>query len=530
MATNDKRINDLKSTYDLVVVGGGVTGAGVFHEAARLGIKTILLEAKDFAWGTSSRTSKMVHGGLRYLSQGRFFLTRAAVKEREKLLKVYPGLVNPLDFVLPIYSDLGPSRLSMNVGLSIYSLMAMDKQHENYSKKQTLEMIPHVRQKNLVSSMGFKDAQVDDARLVLRLINDGCLTGGTAMNYAKVDKILRDSKGNVSAVGVIDTIENKHLEIRTRAVINATGAWAEALHPVLTKRFYIRPQRGSHMAFPKEKFPLDRVISFFHPSDHRPVYAFPWYGCTFLGTTDVDHNEDMDAEPFISAKEADYLIQGLNYVLPGVNISLSDCISSIAGIRPILSKNNINKDASKESREHAVWESKGLVTVAGGKLTTFHILVRDSLKAIKNYLPDSSRTKQAVRIEQPLFNKILDGVPEPICQRLAGRYGQAVYTIIRENGLKDFTPIEPTEALWAEIHHAAKNEKITNLSDLLLRRVRLGLVLPSGGKNLLDEIEQRCSPFLSWDKDRWQKEKQDYLEFWSTYYAPPGKRNSKVKE
>ena len=170
-------LSDIKKEYDVIVVGGGITGAGVFHEAVQRGYSVLLIEAKDFAWGTSSRSSKMVHGGLRYLKQGKFLLTKAAVNEREFLLKQYPGLVTPLKFVMPIFDHYGPSKSSMKIGLSIYSLLAGERQHKSYSKEEAIKKIPGIRNQDLVSAVGFKDAQVDDARLVLRLIYDACLQG-----------------------------------------------------------------------------------------------------------------------------------------------------------------------------------------------------------------------------------------------------------------------------------------------------------------------------------------------------------------
>ncbi|MBU2628813.1 MAG: FAD-dependent oxidoreductase, partial [Proteobacteria bacterium] len=158
---------DIKTEYDMVVAGGGITGAGVFHAAVKKGFRVLLVEAKDFAWGTSSRSSKMVHGGLRYLKQGRFLLTKAAVKEREQLLKDYPGLVTPLKFILPMFDHYGPSRASMKIGLSLYSFMAKENQHESFSKAEVLKAVKGIRTDNLLSAVGFKDAQVDDARLVL---------------------------------------------------------------------------------------------------------------------------------------------------------------------------------------------------------------------------------------------------------------------------------------------------------------------------------------------------------------------------
>lgn len=513
------RLKDAAKHFDLVVIGGGVTGAGVFHEAVNKGLKTILLEANDFSWGTSSRSSKMVHGGLRYLKQGKFLLTRSAVRERERLLKTYPGLVNPLNFLMPIYKDHGPSKSSMKIGLSIYSFLAGQKQHQSFTKNQTLEFIPQIRKDNLVSSVGFKDAQVDDSRLVLRLINDGCLSGGAALNYTKVIGIERDRQGNVAAVNALDTGTGYKAELKTKAVINATGAWAEHFHPSPEKGHHLRPLRGSHLIFPKSILPLDRVISFAHPNDLRQVFMFPWNGCNILGTTDVDHENNLDKEPFVTDDEASYLIDGLQFILPGLDISLKDCVASIAGIRPILSKKK--RKASKESREHVVWEDKGLVTVTGGKLTTFRILALDALNAAKKYLPKHLRTKPRGETPKPDMSLNSPNIPEAIRQRLYGRYGQMAGEILKNNDNQSFSPIADTSSLWVEISHAAKHENIHNLSDLMLRRVRIGLFLSNGGKAYLDKIEKICKPFLSWDQERWANEKTIYINLWQKYYSPP---------
>ena len=517
------RLIDTDNNFDLVVIGGGITGAGVFHEAVNLGLKTILLEAKDFAWGTSSRSSKMVHGGLRYLKQGKFLLTRSAVRERERLLKTYPGLVNPLNFLMPIYDDYGPKKSSMRIGLSIYSFMARQRQHQSFTRDQTLKFIPQIRNDNLVSSVGFKDAQVDDARLVLRLINDGCLAGGTALNYTKVIGIERDNKGNVAAINAHDTITGHKAELKTKTVINATGVWAEQLYPSPVKGYHLRPLRGSHLIFPEDILPLERVISFAHPEDLRPVFFFPWNGCNILGTTDVDHEDNLDQEPFVTDEEASYLISGLQFILPDLDISLKDCISSIAGIRPVLSKKK--KKASKESREHVVWEDKGLVTVTGGKLTTFRLLALDALDAAKKYLPQHLKIQTKIAIQKPEMNDSFLDLPEVLKQRLYGRYGHMAKEILKNNDKERFTHIADTSSLWIELCHAAQHENIHNLSDLMLRRVRIGLFLPHGGKAYLDKIEKICKPFLSWDKERWASEKNTYMDLWQKFYSPP-----KVKE
>ena len=526
------RISDIENkSFDLVVIGGGVTGAGVFNDASSRGLKTILLEAKDFAWGTSSRSSKMVHGGLRYLKQGKFLLTKAAVRERERLLKQYPGLVTPLNFIMPVFDHYGPSEASMKIGLSVYSFLAGPKtkngQHQSFSKAQTLELIPGLRKENLVSAVGFKDAQADDARLVLRLIHEGCLNGGQAFNYTKAESIERNRKGYVTAVNAIDTRTMAQAELKTKAVINATGVFAENLHPSPVKGFHIRPLRGSHLVFPMEIFPLDRVISFIHPRDKRPVFLFPWEGSVLLGTTDVDHDCNIDMEPCVSQGEAVYLLEGLKHILPNLDISLNDCISSIAGIRPVLSKKKVK--ASRESREHVVWKDKGLITVTGGKLTTFRLLAKDALKAAKKYLPKHLEKKQYQDIGSFDPNDGTHEVSKAVIARLYGRYGSAAHLILKNYDLKTFSRIENTSTLWAEICYAAAHENVHNLSDLLLRRVRIGLFLPQGGQNLLDDIEILCRPFLAWDKKRWKNEKKAYMDLWKTYYAPPGKKIEKYK-
>ncbi len=512
-------LSDIQNEYDIIVAGGGITGAGVFHEAVQRGLKALLVEARDFAWGTSGRSSKMVHGGLRYLKQGKIFLTKAAVKEREYLLRQYPGLVTPMNFIMPLFDDYGPSRASMKVGLSIYSFLAGERQHQGFTREEALLKIPGLRQGNLLSAVGFKDAQVDDARLVLRLIYDACQGGGTALNYTKVTGVERDKQGRVAAVLIQDEASGVEREIKSPVLINATGAFAEILHPSPMKGFHIRPLRGSHLFFPSFRLPLDRVISFMHPADLRPVFLFPWEGVQVLGTTDVDHDADMTSEPRISKKEADYLMEGLNHVLPGSHLTLADCISSMAGIRPVLSRKKMA--ASKESREHVVWQDKGLITVTGGKLTTFRLLAHDALKAARPCLPVRTPGPISPRWNLPLNQYSSIRVSGRTVERIMGRYGPKAGPRILDQDETFLTPVENTPDVWAQIRHSAEYEDIHHLSDLMLRRVRTGLLLPQGGVHLLDKIETLCRPFLLWDKERWEKEKKDYAELWQACYSPP---------
>lgn len=509
----------LKQRYDLVVVGGGVTGAGVFQLASAMGLSVLLVEAGDFAWGTSSRSSKMVHGGLRYLKQGKFLLTRSAVRERERLLKVYPGLVTPLEFIMPVYDHYGPSKNAMRLGLSIYSLMAGKRQHCRLSREETLTAEAGIRSENLVSAVTFSDAQVDDARLVLRLIRDGCDQGGTALNYTRAVRVARDARGRVAAVGLEDTETGQSAEVKTPVVVNATGPFAEALHPSPMRNHAIRPLRGSHLLFPGRLMPLDRVISFIHPRDHRPVFVFPWEGCTVLGTTDVDHDADLAVEPRVSRGEAAYLMEGLDYILPRNRLDLSDAVSSIAGVRAVLSRKKANSTAaSKESREHVVWADKGLVTATGGKLTTFRLLAKDALKAARDCLPEAGGLRPE---KPPALPAARPDLPPDIVQRIAGRYGSQAASLLASHEADLFDSIAGTSTLWAEICHGAANEQVRHLSDLLLRRVRIGLFLPKGGQGCMDRIRSLAAPYLAWDEQRWDVEIADYCRLWQQSYAPP---------
>ncbi len=515
-------IEHLNKSWDLVVIGGGVTGAGVFLEAVNRGWRVLLVERNDFAWGTSSRSSKMVHGGLRYLKEGKLMLTRAAVKERERLLRELPGLVDPLGFLMPIFSDFGPSKIIMGSGLSLYSLMALEKQHRHYSAKKIIEQIPPVRTDHLVGGFYFKDAQVDDARLVLRLIQQGVAGGGCAINYATVKTINRNSRGQVAGLVVEDTDTCESVELETKAIVNATGAWAESLHPSPERGLHLRPLRGSHLIFPKELFPVGQVVSFLHPQDKRPVFMFPWEGCALLGTTDIDHNDNINTDPAISSEETAYLMAGLDFIMPGLNLSTADCISTIAGVRPVLSKGTAS--ASAESREHVVWKDNGLITVTGGKLTTFRLLAGDALKAARQWLPSAKQMKTGrpdFDILPPASPKMA-GLPPDTRRRLRGRYGPAAEKLIDLATDDDLlTPIFGTDTIWAELAFAAGQEQVKHLADLLLRRVRIGLLCPEGGQAHLNKIKAICQPQLGWDDTRWELEQNEYLQIWQRFYAPP---------
>ena len=517
------KLGDMDTNWDVVIAGGGITGAGIFVEAVLQGFKTLLVEQQDFAWGTSSRSSKLVHGGLRYLKQGKLNLTLQSVRERQRLLASESGLISPLQFFMPVYKHHGPSRQMMNLGLSLYSLMAMKKQHRQWSPQEASGHWPFVNSRDMTAGFSFMDAQTDDARLVLKLIAQGQSLGGTALNYTTLCEVGRDNRGNARAAVLQDTEYKTTLDVTAGVVINATGAWADKLQPFPAKGYKLRPLRGSHLVFPGNLFPVRDAISVCHPKDNRPVFILPWEGSTLVGTTDMDHEESLAKEPAISHKEAEYLMEAIRFATPGLNLREQDCIGSFAGVRPVLSRGK--NSASNESREHMVLDTKGLITITGGKLTTFRHVALDVLAIVRRSLkpPSKSIPYQGNRIENRMdeASGVTSDLPPDIRLRLLGRYGPAAASAIQAATDYSQAYVPGTQTLWSEIVYAAKNEQVRHLSDLMLRRVRVGLVMARGGSAVLDRVQEVCSPFLSWEKQRWETEKQLYRKTWKSCYNSP---------
>ncbi|MBN2539010.1 MAG: glycerol-3-phosphate dehydrogenase/oxidase [Deltaproteobacteria bacterium] len=511
----------LREDWDLVVIGGGITGAGIFREATRMGLTVLLVERMDFAWGTSSRSTKLVHGGLRYLKDGHLLLTKASVEERERMLKEAPGLVEQVGFLMPVYRGTSPGKWSLDIGLLLYDLMAHEKQHQFYETKDFCTLTPHLTRKGLAGGFRFFDAQTDDARLVLRLINEAVTSGGCALNYTAARKILRNGDGQVTGIAIEDTETLEKNTISTGAVINATGAWGEELHPSPDKKRHLRPLRGSHIIFPSSVMPIDSAVTMVHPVDNRPVFAIPWEGAVLVGTTDVDYREDIQKEPSITREEISYLLEAIHTFFPSLDVSADNCISTFAGIRPVLSEGKLSP--SEESRDYVVWKDKGLVTVTGGKLTTFRRMALDTLKETRSFLPPV----RFIGRSDPVFSPVPDspqedfGLSARTWRRLYGRYGKTADELVKTAATADLTTIPGTFTLWAELPFTAKREQVRHLSDLLLRRVRIGLLTPMGGKEYIKRVQKLCESSLPWDRRRWKQEIKDYLDLWRQSYSIP---------
>jgi glycerol-3-phosphate dehydrogenase len=399
--------------------------------------------------------------------------------------------------------------------------MARERQHHFLEKAEFFRRMPYARQQGLKGGFLFYDAQVDDSRLVLRLINESVAAGAGALNYAAAIDILRNEAGDVAGVKIEDTETRESRTVETALVINATGCWAERFHPSPEPGRHLRPLRGSHLVFSAEALPIDVGVCLVHPRDNRTIFALPWEGAVLVGTTDLDHKTDLSLEPTITEGEIAYLLEGLNNLFPSLEISLNDCISVFAGLRPVLSDGRLSPSA--ESREHVVWVDKGLVTATGGKLTTFRRLAWDVLKAAKPFLVSQKFSEE----HKSLFTKPPDKMPNGFglsdiaWRRLYGRYGQGANRLVQASKVQDLEPVPGTHTLWAELPFVAANERVRHLSDLLLRRVRIGLLTPRGGKDHLKRIRSLCQPALSWNNKRWKEEIAIYLEQWNHSHALP---------
>ena len=527
--------------WDILIIGGGITGAGIAREAARRGLAVLLIEQKDFAWGTSSRSSKMVHGGLRYIASGDYKTTLLSVRERERMLGEAGGLVNEMHFVMPHYKGKFPPPWIFNTLLRVYDKLA-GKRYFRYFKKDTFLLLnPHIKQDNFLGASQFSDAVTDDSRLVMRVLDEAINDGAHAINYLKAESLITNEQGLVVGATLKDTSaedSNNTYNVHAKVVVSATGAWADTLRMQASKEteqtFHkqIRPSRGSHLVVSQERLPLKQAYTFLHPVDKRAVFVFPWENRSVLGTTDLDHPPLDDNEVGITSEEVDYLLTATNDLFDDANLNREDVISTWAGVRPLISEGGDGKrvSPSKEKRDHSVWLDNNLVTVSGGKLTTFRLIALDVLKVCQKVLAlDESATQDNDSYSSQVFsnqtptNPKFTTLPKPLQQRLKGFYGRQLDALLELAHDDELTYVTDSNTIWAEIRFAVRFEQVIHLDDLLLRRTRLGLILPHGAMTPLisDRLKQICQQELGWDEQKWQQEVERYIQLWQRYYHLP---------
>jgi len=501
--------------FDVVVVGGGITGAGCAFDAATRGYSVALVEKRDFAAGTSSRSSKLVHGGLRYLQNFDLGLVREALLERQLMVTLAPHLVHPLKLVVPAFDGARPDRL-IGAGLNLYDVMSRGRRrrgefaeswspdrHRIIDGAEVVELLPALAERNPTSGYLFYDCQTDDARLVLTVLAEAERFGAVVANRVEVTELV---DGGVAAV---DTETGEPLRIRAANVINATGVWADRLRPGELRDEadipHIRPSRGTHVTVAHETLPL--VAGAIVPAGGgRTIFALPWLGRTLLGTTDNDYEGELD---FIAPDPADidYVLEATNAFF-GTALTPADLTGAYAGVRPLISSGDPKKSVDI-SRKAELYETSSMITITGGKLTTWRRMAK---MAVDRLVERDARDAPCRTHEIPLGQAVeadelprVEGVAEAAYAALAGRYGytsHAVLAIAAERAELAQPIVEGLPDLLAEAVYAARSEQARSLGDILLRRTRLGLL---AARSVSDPVTARrvaaaVAPELGWDE------------------------------
>jgi len=521
----EQAISQIDQPWDLVIIGGGITGAGVLYQATSAGLKALLVEGGDFSSGTSSRSSKLIHGGLRYILNKQYKVTQESVREREWLLREARNLVTKLGFIFPNFERYHVKTKQIGQIIAVYDLLAPKWDHRAYSREKILREYPILKSEGLLGGYLYYDAAMDDSRIVLRVLKEAIRSGGTAFNYLKVEKLLLDISGQVRGVALKDTSSpaGRTYEVNAKVVVNASGPWADQLRGQIGQPARLRRQRGSHLIFEREKLPMKDALTLLHPKDSRAMFVIPWEGTTMIGTTDIDHDPALDAghnEPFASQNEISYILDASSFLFPGLGLTQGDIISSFAGLRPII-KGGADTPG-KESRAHALWEENGLITITGGKYTTFRIMSRQALAAVLKALGRLPVVKNK-RIFPRLPAVSAPNIEPSTLAHLLGRYGNDTAELIKTAGAGELERIGSLPNVWAELRWAAREEGVVHLADLLLRRVRIGMLLPGGAEDQLARVRRAVQAELGWSDEKWQDESAAYLDTWHKYYSPsPG--------
>lgn len=479
-------------TFDLVIIGGGITGAGIALDAASRGLKVALLEKGDFASGTSSKSTKLIHGGLRYLKQFDFWLVKEVGSERAIVHKLAPHLVLPEKMLLPLIEGGSYGKWLTSIGLKVYDILAQvtgEDKRQMLEKKEALEKEPLLPRKLLKGAGYYAEYRTDDSRLTIENIKTSLQYGATALNYAEVTEFRYDEQGKISGVVATDLIGGKSFEVASRYVISAAGPWVDELRSVNNskkgKRLHLT--KGVHLVFPFEKLPVKQSVYFDVP-DGRMIFAIPRGRITYVGTTDTNYDSDKD-DVRTDLADAIYLISAVNNMFPSIELEMSDIESSWAGLRPLIHEEG--KSASELSRKDEIFTSdSGLISIAGGKLTGYRKMAERAVNRIARKLEedhsieldecrtdqiplcgsDFTKFKQVKKYIEEVASKLEpEGFQHYDAWYLVTNYGRQTDRILENyRNLKDKDP--HWRLMKAELHFGLEHEMIQNPMDFLIRR------------------------------------------------------------
>jgi glycerol-3-phosphate dehydrogenase len=495
-------------TFDVVIVGGGITGAGCALDAVSRGLRTALVERDDFASGTSSQSSKLLHGGVRYLQQREFGLVREALAERQIALRNAPHLVEVLPFLIPILTRDGliDRRLARLLGgvLWLYDLsggLRIKKAHRRVTTAEARDRVPTLDPSRLASGYLYYDARADDARLTLAVARTAADLGAVVVNHAGAIGIDKDPAGRVAAVRV--HADGRDVTVRTRVVVNATGVWADTVRTLDegTHAATMRPAKGVHITVPWNRV-RNEIAMFVPVDDGRAVFVVPWGDVTYIGTTDDDYDGDLD-DPRCTAEEVAYLLGAVNAALVDP-LTPDDVIGTWAGLRPLLAAADSAKTADL-SRRHGIRVSgAGVVTITGGKLTTYRAMARDTIDQVDQILDGTHRrcrTKDLPLTGARGYRPPAADAPA-LVRHLARRYGteaRSVQALIADDPTLGEPLVPGLPYVRAEAVHAVREEMAGDLADVLDRRTRCRMLDRAATAAAAESVARLCAPEWGWD-------------------------------
>jgi glycerol-3-phosphate dehydrogenase len=523
-------------TFDLVVVGGGVTGAGVVLDAASRGLRAALVERGDFASGTSSKSSKLVHGGLRYLQQGEIGLVYEALAERQRLLQNAPHLVRPLPFLIPMFGKDGviPAKISRLLGTAMWGYdltggLRIGKLHQRLTRDEALEYMPTLPTERLVSAYLYYDAAADDARLVLTLLRTAALEhGATVANRVAACGVSKDAGGRID--GLVVRADGEEFTIRTHSVVNAAGVWSDDVRAMDegANPDSIRPAKGIHITVPWHKVRNTIAAVIPVPKDRRSVFVVPEGQFTYVGTTDTDYDGPVD-DPQCTPEDIAYLLRALNASCTE-EITVDDIVGTWAGLRPLVKAASSGRTADL-SRRHKVARSRsGLVTITGGKLTTYRKMAADTVDEIVDDVltlrpgatqVGSSVTKQ-LRLRGAAGHDTLEAtgaaypsIDPELRAHLGGRYGgeaRVLMAAIEDDPALGEPIIEGLPYVRAEVTFAVRHEMAGSVADVLSRRTRAQLLARDDSGDAAEAVAELMAPELDWSSQDAAASVQEYRD------------------
>jgi len=522
----------MEAPVDLLVIGGGITGAAIARDAALRGLAVGLIGKGDFAGGTSSHSSRLIHGGLRYLEHRDFRLVFEASRERRILLNIAPHLVRPLPFVFPAYKGARVPGWKIFAALWLYDLLASFRNvhtHRWLSRKAARHMEPGLREKGLTGAGLYWDAQADDARLTLATLRAAALAGANVANYVEVTGLSKPD-GRVTGAVVQDQITGQTATIQGRVVVNATGPWVDGLRRLddANAAPLLRPTKGVHVVVPRARIGHTNAITLLSPVDGRVMFILPWGEVSYIGTTDTDDRGSPD-EIRATGEDVIYLLRSANALFPQARLAPKDVISTWAGLRPLLAPEK-SATPAQVSREHRVVESaSGMLTIAGGKLTTHRVMGRDVVDRVAQKLheidgrgvPPRAGTDHLVLpggdiadLEVMVESARARDIPEPVARHLVKTYGSesaGVVNLIERDRSLGRSILEGRPEVWAEVVHSVEREMAMRLSDVLIRRTHLFYEDAGHGSAAAPPVARRMADLLGWDRGRETEEIADYL-------------------